>query len=144
MQYPKRHLVVKQTRYGAGKGLFAGEALKRGDFIIEYVGKKIPNSIADDLGTRYLFDLENGFTIDGSPMSNTARWINHACEPNVEAELDEEEEKIRILAMHDIEPGEELTIDYGEEYVKDFITPHGCKCKKCTAEREANTAPVKA
>ena len=133
---------MKQTRYGAGKGLFAGEALKRGDFIIEYVGKKIPNSIADDLGTRYLFDLENGFTIDGSPMSNTARWINHACEPNVEAELDEEEEKIRILAMHDIEPGEELTIDYGDEYVKDFITPHGCKCKKCTAEREASAVPT--
>ncbi len=132
--------MVKQTRYGAGKGLFAGESLKRGDFIIEYVGKKIPNSIADNLGTRYLFDLENGFTIDGSPMSNTARWINHSCEPNVEAELDEEEEKIRILAMHDIEPGEELTIDYGEEYVKDFITPVGCKCRKCTTEREVVAA----
>lgn len=132
--------MVKQTRYGAGKGLFAGEAFKRGDFIIEYIGNKIPNSIADNLGTRYLFDLENGFTIDGSPMWNTARWINHACEPNVEAELDEEEEKIRILAMHDIEPGEELTIDYGEEYVSDFITPVGCKCKKCTLEREALSA----
>ncbi len=126
---------VRATRYGAGKGLFTEDFIKKGSFVIEYIGKKLPNAIADELGTRYLFDTENGFTIDGSVKWNTARWINHACDPNVEAELDEEVGRVFINATRDILPGEELTIDYGEDYFNDFIRGVGCKCVGCTKER---------
>ena len=121
--------VVKQAAKGTGKGLFATGDISKGAFIIEYKGERIPNEKADTLGTRYLFDLENGFSLDGSPMWNTARWVNHSCEPNAEAELDEEDGgRIRIYAATDIAEGEEITIDYGEDYFKDFIRPYGCKC----------------
>lgn len=133
MTYKKVATVVKQTRYGAGKGLYAGEAIKKGAFIIEYTGKKVPNEIADYLGTRYIFDLENGFSIDGSPMSNKARWVNHSCDPNAEYELDEEEGRVRVLAKRAIKEGEEITVDYGDEYFNEFIKPKGCRCAKCTS-----------
>lgn len=131
MTYKKTQVVVKQTRYGAGKGLYAGEDIKKGAFIVEYTGKKLPNSIADYLGTRYIFDLENGFSIDGSPMSNKARWVNHSCNPNAEYELDEEESRVRVLAKRSIKAGEEITVDYGDEYFNEFIKPKGCKCAAC-------------
>lgn len=127
----KHTFVVKRTPYGAGRGLFATGPIKKADFIIEYIGEKLPNSIADTLGTRYLFDLENGFTIDGSPMWNTARWINHSCKPNAETELDEEKGRVYVFATRAIEAGEEITMDYGDEYVKDFISPMGCRCEVC-------------
>lgn len=138
---PIHVLKVKMTRYGAGKGLFAGEFIKKGDFVIEYTGKRLPNSKADYLGTRYLFDLENGYTLDGSVKWNLARWINHACTPNVEAELDEDQGRVFIHAVRDIMPNEELTIDYGENYFDDFIRSKGCRCKECVEEREE--APAK-
>jgi len=127
---PKYELHIRATRYGAGKGLYAGESIKKGDFVVEYTGKRLPNSIADSLGTRYLFDLENGFTIDGSVKWNLARWINHACKPNVEAELDEDEARVYIYAKRNIKEGEELTIDYGKEYFDEFIGGE-CKCVGC-------------
>lgn len=122
------------TRYGAGKGLFSEDFIKKGDFVVEYTGKRLPNSKADGLGTRYLFDLENGYTLDGSVKWNLARWINHACDPNVEAELDEGQGRIFIHTTRDVMPGEELTIDYGREYFDDFIRGKGCRCKGCVAE----------
>ena len=42
---------------------------------------------------------------------NSSRWINHACEPNCEADV--EDKRVFIKALRDIEPGEELNYDYG-------------------------------
>lgn len=108
-----------------GKGLFARVPIKKDEFIIEYTGKHLPTEVADTLGTRYLFDLENGTTIDGSPMSNTARWINHSCDPNCEAY--NEEDHIMIYACKDIAPGEELTFDYDQDYFDTFLADN-CRC----------------
>ena len=54
-------------------------------------------------------------------------YLNHSCDPNTEAEIDEED-RIMISAIKDIRKGEELTIDYGQEYFDEFIKPIGCKC----------------
>ena len=69
--------VVKKSGPGKGQGLYAVAAIKKGDFILEYVGKKIPTSLADTLATRYLFEIDSDWTIDGSERSNQARYINH-------------------------------------------------------------------
>lgn len=111
---------------GTGWGLFALEDVAAGDFVLEYTGVKIPTSTADATGSRYLFEIDDEWTVDGAPLQNHARWINHACVPNVEAEV--EDGKIMIYALRDIFEGEELTIDYGQEYFDEFIKPHGCKC----------------
>ncbi|HVU75403.1 MAG TPA: SET domain-containing protein-lysine N-methyltransferase [Candidatus Paceibacterota bacterium] len=122
---------IREGRPGTGLGLYARTDIEKGDFVIEYTGKKIPNKIADDMTTKYLFELNDKWTIDAEDESNTARYINHGCMPSVEAEIeegDDGEDHINIYALRDIHAGEELTIDYGEEYFDEFIKPYGCKC----------------
>ncbi len=109
-----------------GQGLFAECDLKNGEFILEYTGKKIPTPLADTMTSRYLFEIDEKWTIDGSPRSNTARYINHSCDPNTEAEI--KNGRILIYAVRNIKKGEEITIDYDTEYFDEFIRPFGCKC----------------
>lgn len=122
-------VVVKRSRPDVGKGLFARRDIAQGDFIVEYTGRKIPTMVADTLKTRYLFELDQEWTIDGQTLSNIARYINHSCLPNSEAET--HDDHILIHATTDIKAEEEITIDYGEEYFDEFIKPHGCKCDRC-------------
>jgi SET domain-containing protein len=67
--------------------------------------------------------------IDGNIKENTARYINHSCRPNCEAEGPKG--RIYILSTRNIKAGEELTYDYGKEYFETYIKPFGCKCVKC-------------
>lgn len=122
---------VQETGKGTGKGLFAGIPYRPGAFIIEYTGVKIPNDVADALTTRYLFELDDTWTIDAEDESHTARYINHDCHPNAEASI--ESGRIIIRACVPISPGDELTIDYGAEHFDDFIRDEGCKCRSCEA-----------
>jgi len=117
---------VKRTVAGSGLGLFTTQPIKKGSFVIEYTGKKIPTNIANEMTTKYLFEIDKDWTIDGSARSNLARYINHSCDSNCEAE--EEGGRIMIYAFRTIAAGEELTYDYGDEYYDEFIKPIGCKC----------------
>jgi SET domain-containing protein len=121
---------VRDAGNGTGWGLFAALPIRKGEFILEYVGNKIPTPVADDSKSRYLFEIDDDWTIDGPPDINLAGYVNHACKPNVEAEI--EDGKINYYAMRDIEPGEELAIDYGKEYFDEFIKPVGCRCRAAT------------
>jgi len=121
--------LVAEARPGTGLGLFARRFIPKGEFIIEYVGTKIPTPIADESDSRYLFEIDEVWTLDGPVPENTAGYINHDCHPNVEAEV--EDGRINIYAQKDILPGEELTIDYDQEYFDEFIKPVGCKCASC-------------
>ena len=129
--------VWEVRRATTGRGLFAHANIKKGTQVIEYTGIKIPTTLADTLTTRYLFDLENGWTIDGATYGNTARYVNHSCNPNCEAMI--EGEQIFFYALYDIASGEEITIDYGEEYFDEFIKPNGCLCLSCK-EKAASMA----
>jgi hypothetical protein len=117
---------IRDAGAGKGKGLFALRDYSFGEYVLDYTGKKIPTTLADTLSTRYLFELNKKWTIDGEDESNTARYINHSCDPNVEAEI--KKSRIMIHAARDIEAGEEMTIDYGDEYFDEFIRPVGCRC----------------
>lgn len=123
-------------RSETGLGLFATEAIERGTFIIEYVGPRISSrDAAGRRTTRYLFEVNGRWTIDGSPRWNIARYINHACRPNAEAI--ESQGRIRVRAKRRIQPGEEITYHYGQTYFEAFIKPVGCKCLTCTRVRSA-------
>lgn len=117
---------VKRSAPGMGQGLFAHVDIKKGDFILEYTGTKMPTKDANELKSRYLFEINDEWTIEGSARSNTARYINHSCDPNVEAEI--RDGHIMIDAVRAIKKGEELTIDYGGEYYDEFIAPKSCRC----------------
>lgn len=127
--------------HGKGLGLFANVPLTKGDFVIEYTGKKIPTHIADTLTTKYLFEIDSDWTIDGAVRSNTARYINHSCDPNCEAEI--RDGRIMIYAVRDIAREEELTFDYGDEYFNEFLRRPGCRCAARTCRSQSGTANQK-
>lgn len=127
---PLARFAVLRSKPGRGMGLFALTSLKKGEFVIEYTGVKIPTSLADELSTKYLFELDDEWTIDGSSRLNTARYINHSCRPNCEADI--RAGKILIFALRNVKEGEELSMDYGDEYFDEFIRPNGCRCDACT------------
>lgn len=123
-------------RSRAGLGLFANAAIKKGTDIVEYTGERIPVAVADARATKYLFEIDDAWTVDGSARSNVARYINHSCEPNAEAEIDGDN-RIFIIATRDIQRGEEITFDYGDEYFNEFIRPGGCRCMRCHTPKDS-------
>jgi SET domain-containing protein len=121
------------ARSKAGLGLFALKLIKKGEFIAHYTGRIITNAEADRLWTKYLFELNSRWTVDGSSRRNIARYINHSCRPN--AETDIKKRKIIITAIKNIQPGDEITYNYGRAYFNAFIKPIGCKCEACRKKR---------
>jgi uncharacterized protein len=126
-----------------GKGVFAVAPIAKGESIIEYKGEVIswpealrrhPHDPSDPNHTFY-FELESGDAIDAKYGGNAARWINHACKPNCEA--DETNGRVFIKALRALEPGEELFYDYGlsidAKYTKKLKKEYECRCgaKKC-------------
>lgn len=123
------HVKVKKSRIGLG--LFAAEPIEKDEFVIEYTGEIISTEEADKRGGEYLFEISSRRTIDGKGRDNIARYINHSCDPNCETEI--RNGRVYVFAIRDIEPGEELTYDYGEEFYNDIIggKKGGCKCEAC-------------
>jgi SET domain-containing protein len=120
-------------RSATGLGLFATTPIERGAFIVEYSGPRIPTRQAQareqTAGARYMFEINSRWTVDGSVRSNIGRYANHSCRPNAESALSKG--KVILRAIKAIEPGEEITYDYGEEYFELFIKPKGCRCARC-------------
>jgi len=123
---------VRVKRSSAGLGLFAEVPFTKGDLIIEYTGETISEEEANRRGGKYLFELNDKWTIDGKGRDNVARYINHSCKPNCYPELNENETKVFIYAKRKITPGEELTYNYGKDYFNQEIKPTGCRCNKCS------------
>ena len=117
-----------------GRGVFAKKDIRKGTKIIEYVGEKITKAESDkrednENGTIYTFELNSKYDIDGDVSYNTAKYINHSCNPNCETDIIRG--KIWIIAMRDIKKGEELSYNYGYSF-EDF-EDHPCRCgsKNC-------------
>ena len=134
-----------------GNGMFAVEALKKGERLIEYKGKRRTHDEVDrddagdvDSGHTFLFTLNDDYVIDANYDGNDARWINHSCDPNCEAVIEEDEggdrrnDKVFIEAIRKIKPGEELAYNYGitleERHTARLKKIWECRCgsKKCT------------
>ena len=107
-----------------GLGAFATEHMAEGTRIIEYAGARItpeeaharyPDSIDGISHHTELFAIDDDIVIDASVDGNEARFINHSCDPNCDAVVDDK--RIWIESIRDIEPGEELAYDYA------FILP---------------------
>lgn len=124
---------LKVKRSSAGLGLFATRAFKKGERIIEYFGREISKEEEYTSRSKYLFEVNSKKTIDGTTRENFARYINHSHKPNCEPNI--VKGRIWIDALKSIKPGEELTYDYGEEYVNEHIKPFGCRCASCVAKR---------
>lgn len=118
-------------RAATGLGLFATETIPKGTKIIEYVGPRISNKVVEQSSGKYFFGLNKQWSIDGSGRDNTARYVNHSCQPNAEAFITRG--RVWIWSRRRIKAGEEITYDYGKEYFEGIIKDIGCKCRKCGA-----------
>ncbi len=113
------------------RGLFANKDIKKNTKIIYYIGKIITKKQTEedlkfDNGKAiYLFNINNKYDLDGDFTYNTARLINHSCNPNCQVES--KGLKLWISSIRDIKKNEELSYDYGfsfDENYKEFP----CKC----------------
>ena len=134
-----------------GRGAFATRRIRPGARIIEYLGEHISRDEGDrryddeHMGRHhtFLFALDDGSVIDAAVRGNEARFINHSCDPNCQAI--EEDGRIFIEAIRNIQPGTELTYDYAYERTDDHTDEdealYVCRCgaKKC---RGTILAPV--
>ncbi|UUX95916.1 SET domain-containing protein [Aquabacterium sp. J223] len=121
-----------------GKGVFALQPIRRGELVIEYTGEVIswpealrrhPHDPSQPDHTFY-FHIDDDRVIDGAVHGNAAKWINHACAPNCEA--DEVDGRVFIKALRDLKPGEELFYDYrlviDERYTPKLKKQFACLC----------------
>lgn len=130
---------VQMRRSGVhGNGVFAVQDLKAGELLMEYTGEVIswkealrrhPHDPSQPNHTFY-FHIDDKNVIDGGVNGNDAKWINHSCEPNCEA--DEQDGRIYIKALRDIPAGQEINYDYGlvidEPYTPELLADFPCWC----------------
>ncbi|NIP93072.1 MAG: SET domain-containing protein [Akkermansiaceae bacterium] len=120
-----------------GTGVYAAKDIPSGQRVIEYVGEKIDKEESEKRAHKqmehaertgeaavYIFTLSKKWDIDGNVPWNTARLLNHSCDPNCEAWI--EEKRIFLYALRDIGEGEELTFDYGFDI--ENYEDHPCRC----------------
>jgi SET domain-containing protein len=120
-----------------GRGVYASCFIPKETKIIEYVGELVDKAESERRALSqhskalqtgdaavYIFTLSKNYDIDGNVPWNTARLINHSCQPNCEAWI--EGRKIFIHSLCDIQAGDELTFDYGFDV--DCYEDHPCLC----------------
>lgn len=132
-----RYLKVKRSPL-AGLGVFTSRDVPKGTLLLEYLGERITH---EEAGERYyaakepdafvlLFTVDRKVVIDGGVGGRAARYVNHSCEPNCEA--DEIGGRIFITAIRDIAAGAELTYDYNMEapspLPRDWRRRYACRC----------------
>ncbi|MCJ1467986.1 histone methyltransferase set1 [Pseudocyphellaria aurata] len=139
-QLKKRKKPVKFARSAIHNwGLYAMENIAANDMIIEYVGEKVRQQVADmrerqylksGIGSSYLFRIDENTVIDATKRGGIARFINHSCTPNCTAKIIKVEgsKRIVIYALRDIGQNEELTYDYKFEREWDSDDRIPCLC----------------
>mmetsp|Transcript_8388 Transcript_8388/g.18797 ORF Transcript_8388/g.18797 Transcript_8388/m.18797 type:complete len:851 (+) Transcript_8388:112-2664(+) len=116
------HTLIGESRIKeAGWGIFTKHSLKKGDFVIEYVGEQISQEeaerrgvIYDKMNMSYLFNLSSDLVVDATRKGNKARYANHSSTPNIEPKLIHVNGDMRIgfFAKQDIDAQSELFFDY--------------------------------
>ncbi len=117
-----------------GLGLFATKPIKKGARIVRYFGPLLDSRKEKDdaIENKYLFELNNRWTIDGSVRTNIARYINHACRPNAgDPTSSRASARSSFARSRTSRPGDEINYDYGTDYFKEYIKLIGCKCVAC-------------
>jgi SET domain-containing protein len=110
-----------------GMGCFAIATIPKATRVIEYVGEKIDKRESlkrCEENNEYIFNLDDNFDLDGNVGWNPAKFINHSCLPNCEAEWIEG--RIWIATLREIFVGEELSFNYG--YDLEDYQEHPCRC----------------
>jgi uncharacterized protein len=115
-----------------GQGGFATRFTAQDARIIEYTGERITKEESlrrCEQENWFIFGLDEEYDLDGNVEWNLARFLNHSCAPNSEAVC--EDGRVWIVALRDIQPGEEITFNYGYDLVDYQEHPCRCGASKC-------------
>lgn len=127
-QLKKRKKLVKFDRSAIHNwGLYAQENIAANDMIIEYVGEKVRQRVADlrevkydmqGVGSSYLFRIDEDTVIDATKMGGIARFINHSCTPNCTAKIIRVDgtKRIVIYALRDIQQGKFAIVRFSGDF----------------------------
>lgn len=110
-----------------GTGGFARVNIKAGTQVIEYVGERITKAQSLEkcqANNSFIFAIDDAHDLDGNVEWNPARFVNHSCAANCEAQL--VDGRIWIVAVREIRIGEEITFNYG--YDLEDYREHQCVC----------------
>lgn len=104
-------VAVRLARHG--RGVFAARRFVEGDVVEVCPTVEVPSSEVIGTLRDYVFDSVN----DGARVLvlGYGMLYNHSPNPNVEY-VQDEPSTVTFLALRTIRPGDELTIDYGEEW----------------------------
>uniref|UniRef100_A0A7N1A2W3 Histone-lysine N-methyltransferase ASHH3 n=1 Tax=Kalanchoe fedtschenkoi TaxID=63787 RepID=A0A7N1A2W3_KALFE len=149
-QRPAKKLKLVKTEK-CGSGVVTGEDIKRGEFIIEYVGEVIDDLTCEERLWKmkhrgetnfYLCEINRDMVIDATYKGNKSRYINHSCSPNTEMQKwrIEGETRIGIFATRDIKKGAQLTYDY--QFVQ-FGADQDCHCGAVGCRQKLGAKPGK-
>ncbi|XP_029572638.1 histone-lysine N-methyltransferase NSD3 isoform X1 [Salmo trutta] len=128
---------------GCGWGLKTNQALRKGDFVTEYVGEVIDSEECQQRIKRahenrvtdfYMLTLTKDRVIDAGPKGNSSRFINHSCSPNCETQKWTVNGDVRIglFTLCDIEAGTELTFNYNLDLVGNRRSSCHCGAENCS------------
>uniref|UniRef100_A0A8D3E491 Histone-lysine N-methyltransferase NSD3 n=1 Tax=Scophthalmus maximus TaxID=52904 RepID=A0A8D3E491_SCOMX len=128
---------------GRGWGLTTNQALRKGDFVTEYVGEvidseecqqRIKRAHENHVTNFYMLTLTKDRVIDAGPKGNSARFMNHSCSPNCETQKWTVNGDVRIglFTLYDIEAGTELTFNYNLHCVGNRRTSCHCGSDNCS------------
>ena len=110
-----------------GRGCFATAFFPRGRKIAEYTGERISRrevkrrARTRRKGILRICALDAYWSLDGARGGNGTHYINHSCQPN--AYMRTTRGHLLFMALRDIHPGEEITVDY--------ILTHHPNTKRC-------------
>lgn len=110
-----------------GHGVFAAQPIAAGAKIGEIRGESISVDEARIRATRHerilIVELSRRRAIDFTKSTDPMRFTNHSCQPNARLCIDNG--RVEFFALRVIEPGEELTVDYGETHHEGTLP---CRC----------------
>jgi len=105
-------LEIKEGRYG--RGVFATRAFAKGDAVEHCPTLELPgDEVVGQLGD-YVFGSNNGED-EVLLLLGYGMLYNHSDKPNCEY-VQEEPRVITFVTIRPVKAGDELTIDYGEEW----------------------------
>jgi len=124
-------LIGRSQVKGAGLGLFTEKALKKGDYIDEYIGEFLKCEYQEGRSEEYYFDHSDDYIMDATHQGNKTRFLNHSLTPNIEAShrFVNGEKRVAFYAKQDIPAQTELFYSYGKSYNKIWRSkglPHLC------------------
>jgi hypothetical protein len=111
-------MLKKESSEISGDGIFTDNPIKKGEIFY-----RIPRNITSDHPKAGLARIDNIYVCDEKVLN----FINHSCNPNARIDAG----NYALVAIRDIQNGEEVTVNYDETELDGKRTKCHCRSKTC-------------